>query len=297
MNLREKFFWNTVVSISVIVVLWNGWGLYSQHQKSSSLLKKYKSDTQEVGADKELEIKNHLSQQLKRGKANVIIELASTNVGSPSVHINEELFNSYFKKYREMAQQNEANEKDLFRLALHSPDVITTNNIDEILSWKDLRPVIDEAINKCNESRSSEGNALAEKLSGYINEIRVGLDKVEKEDPKRKQVIMDRLGNSLEEIKDKVQVDPNRFEQELIYYFEKLDITEEKVRLGRHLDYFLEVMKEGESQGKKLGFISQEIGREINTIGSKANDAVIQRAVVQMKDELEKIKEQSMNIL
>ena len=156
-------------------------------------------------ADKELEIKNHLSQQLKRGKANVIIELASTNVGSPSVHINEELFNSYFKKYREMAQQNEANEKDLFRLALHSPDVITTNNIDEILSWKDLRPVIDEAINKCNESRSSEGNALAEKLSGYINEIRVGLDKVEKEDPKRKQVIMDRLGNSLEEIKDKVQ--------------------------------------------------------------------------------------------
>ena len=248
-------------------------------------------------ADKELEIKNHLSQQLKRGKANVIIELASTNVGSPSVHINEELFNSYFKKYREMAQQNEANEKDLFRLALHSPDVITTNNIDEILSWKDLRPVIDEAINKCNESRSSEGNALAEKLSGYINEIRVGLDKVEKEDPKRKQVIMDRLGNSLEEIKDKVQVDPNRFEQELIYYFEKLDITEEKVRLGRHLDYFLEVMKEGESQGKKLGFISQEIGREINTIGSKANDAVIQRAVVQMKDELEKIKEQSMNIL
>ena len=248
-------------------------------------------------ADKELEIKNHLSQQLKRGKANVIIELTSTNADSPSVHINEELFNSYFRKYREMAQRNEANEKDLFRLALHSPDVISTNDIDEILSWKDLRPVIDEAINRCNESRSSEGNALAEKLSSYINEIRIGLDKVEQEDPKRKQVIMDRLGNSLDEIKDKVQVDPNRFEQELIYYFEKLDITEEKVRLGRHLDYFLEVMKEGESQGKKLGFISQEIGREINTIGSKANDAVIQRAVVQMKDELEKIKEQSMNIL
>ncbi|XOV93237.1 MAG: endoribonuclease YicC domain-containing protein [Bacteroidota bacterium] len=105
------------------------------------------------------------------------------------------------------------------------------------------------------------------------------------------------MNQSLEEIKEKVKVDQNRFEQELIYYFEKLDITEEKVRLGRHLDYFMEVLEEGESQGKKLGFISQEIGREINTIGSKANNSVIQRAVVHMKDELEKIKEQSMNIL
>ena len=247
--------------------------------------------------DKELEVKNYLSMHLKRGKANVIIELESKDPSSPTVHIDDLLFQSYFSKYKEMAEANGAEQKDLFRLALHSPDVISTNNLSEVLSWEDMQPVIKEAIDRCMESRHSEGNALSEKLASYISEIRAGLKLVEEEDPNRKRQVKDRLSQSLDEIREKVQVDQNRFEQELIYYFEKLDITEEKVRLGRHLDYFMEVLEDSESQGKKLGFISQEIGREINTIGSKANNAVIQRAVVQMKDELEKIKEQSMNIL
>ena len=145
--------------------------------------------------------------------------------------------------------------------------------------------------------RSSEGETLQQNLLSYIEGIATGLSEVSERDPARIQQIRERITNSLEEIKEKTQVDQNRFEQELIYYIEKLDITEEKVRLGRHLEYFKEVMNADESQGKKLGFISQEIGREINTIGAKANDAIIQRAVVSMKDELEKIKEQSMNII
>ncbi len=248
-------------------------------------------------ADRELEIKNYLSNHLKRGKANVIIELESTDPSAPTVHIDDVLFTSYYRKYLEMADASGADKKDLFRLALHSPDVITTNNLAEVLPWEGIQPVIKEAIDKCMQSRLAEGEALSEKLASYIGEIRKGLKSVELEDPKRKAQIKDRLSQSLEEIREKVQVDQNRFEQELIYYIEKLDITEEKVRLARHLDYFMEVLEDQESQGKKLGFISQEIGREINTIGSKANNAEIQRAVVQMKDELEKIKEQSMNIL
>ncbi len=248
-------------------------------------------------ADKELEIKNYLSSHLKRGKANVTVELESTDPTTPTVHIDDQLFKSYFERYKHLANETGADQKDLFRLALHSPDVIVNNNLSEVLPWESMRPIIKEAVDRCMDSRKSEGDALAEKLKSYISAIKDGLTKVEAEDPNRKAQIKNRLNQSLDEIRDKVKVDQNRFEQELIYYFEKLDITEEKVRLGRHLDYFMEVLEDGESQGKKLGFISQEIGREINTIGSKANDAIIQRTVVQMKDELEKIKEQSLNII
>lgn len=248
-------------------------------------------------ADRELEIKNYLSNHLKRGKVNVVIELSSTDPSAPTVHIDDVLFSSYYQKYLVMAESSGADKKDLFRLALHSPDVIATNDLADVLPWKDIEPVIREAVDKCMESRKAEGEALSEKMTAYVNEIREGLKRVEAEDPIRKQQIKERLTQSLEEIKDRVQLDQNRLEQELIYYIEKLDITEEKVRLSTHLDYFMEVLQDQESQGKKLGFISQEIGREINTIGSKANHAQIQRVVVQMKDELEKIKEQSMNIL
>lgn len=248
-------------------------------------------------ADKELDIKNYLTNQLKRGKANVVVELESKDSAVPTIHIDDQLFITYFNKYKELANETGADQKDLFRLALHSPDVVATNNLSEVLSWEDIQPILKEAIEQCMKSRKSEGGALAEKLTTYIRDIQDGLQLVEAEDGNRKSQIKNRLNQSLDEIRDRIQVDQNRFEQELIYYFEKLDITEEKVRLGRHLDYFMEVLEDEESQGKKLGFISQEIGREINTIGSKANDAVIQRAVVQMKDDLEKIKEQSLNIL
>ncbi len=248
-------------------------------------------------ADKELEIKNLMTQQLKRGKVNLTIELIPVNLEEPAVHINQQLFKSYYRQYEHLASEVGANPKDLFRLALHSPDVIVPDGGNNEVDWEMVQGALMEALEKCNQFRAAEGKSLQEKLSSYLDGIANGLAEVTEHDPQRISQIRERITSSIEDIKEKTQVDQNRFEQELIYYIEKLDITEEKVRLGRHLEYFREVMESGDSQGKKLGFISQEIGREINTIGAKANDAVIQRAVVQMKDELEKIKEQSMNII
>lgn len=248
-------------------------------------------------ADKELEIKNLMTQHLKRGKVNLTIELIPVNLEEPAVHINQQLFKSYYRQYEQLAAEVGANPKDLFRLALHSPDVIVPDGGNNEVDWEMVQGTLMEALEKCNQFRAAEGKSLQEKLSSYLDGIANGLAEVTEHDPQRISQIRERISSSIEDIKEKTQVDQNRFEQELIYYIEKLDITEEKVRLGRHLEYFREVMESGDSQGKKLGFISQEIGREINTIGAKANDAVIQRAVVQMKDELEKIKEQSMNII
>lgn len=248
-------------------------------------------------ADKELEFKSIIGQHLKRGKVNLTVELVPLTLEEPTVRINDRLFTTYYRKYEELATQVSANPKDLFRLALHSPDVITTDDEGANVGWSVVQETLMGAIQQCNEFRKEEGAALMDQMKTYIGGIREGLDQVTRQDPARIRQIRERITSSIEEIREKVQVDQNRFEQELIYYIEKLDITEEKVRLGKHLEYFTEVMSHSDAQGKKLGFISQEIGREINTIGAKANDAVIQRAVVQMKDELEKIKEQLLNIL
>ncbi len=248
-------------------------------------------------ADKELEIKNLVTQKLTRGKANLMIELKPIHLEEPTVHINRELFKKYYSEYYELAKEVDGNVKDLFKLALHSPDVIVPDDSAPSVEWTLVKSVLEEALDKCANFREMEGKVLQEKLKSYIQEIRNGLAEVTERDPERIQQIRQRISASIEDIKEKTQVDQNRFEQELIYYLEKLDITEEKVRLGQHLDYFDEVIDAPDSQGKKLGFISQEIGREINTIGAKANDAVIQRVVVKMKDELEKIKEQSLNVI
>jgi uncharacterized protein (TIGR00255 family) len=248
-------------------------------------------------SDKELDIRNLLNQYIKRGKVNFSIELHSNDVVEPTVKINDALFKSYYSKFMSLAEEVNANTEGVFKLALQSPDVITSDEKAEIQYWEEIKAIIVKAMVRCNEFRAQEGAALQVKMTEYIEAIREGLKAVTAQDDERILNIRQRMAGHLEEIKERVQVDQNRFEQEIIYYLEKIDITEEKVRLGGHLDYFLEVMKDPESQGKKLGFISQEIGREINTIGSKANDAIIQRAVVGMKDELEKIKEQSMNIL
>ncbi len=248
-------------------------------------------------SEKELEVRNLIAKYLNRGKINFSIDLVPLDLQQPTVKINELLFKTYYEKFSELANTVGAKNEDVFKMALQSPDVITNNEKSEIADWEGIVSVIEAALVKCNEFRSQEGEALQAKMESYVHVIKDALSEVAGQDEVRLAQIKSRIKNSLDEIKDKVQVDQNRFEQELIYYIEKIDITEEKVRLGGHLDYFLEVMKDKESQGKKLGFISQEIGREINTIGAKANDAVIQRAVVRMKDELEKIKEQSMNIL
>lgn len=248
-------------------------------------------------SEKELEIRNLITKYLGRGKVNFTIDLTSTDVVEPTIKINEKLFKTYYQKFEYLAREVGASYDDAFKLAMQSPDVIASTESTEIAGWVEIKSVIETALKKCNEFRKQEGALLQENLGGYIGVIKEALVEVAGQDEERIKQIKSRIQNSLEEIKERVKVDQNRFEQEVVYYIEKIDITEEKVRLAAHLDYFMEVMNDSESQGKKLGFISQEIGREINTIGAKANDAIVQRAVVRMKDELEKIKEQSLNIL
>ncbi len=248
-------------------------------------------------SDREADIKNLATEHLKRGKVNLSIDIIPTTTENSGALVNKELFKSYYTQFIDLAKEVGADTKDVFRLALHSPDVIAPEPMPVDLDWILIKSVLLEALDKCNEFRIQEGRSLQEKFSSYLDTIAKGLDVVTSQDANRIAQIKDRISTNLDEIAEKTKVDQNRFEQELIYYIEKIDITEEKVRLGGHLKYFREVMESGSMQGKKLGFISQEIGREINTIGAKANDALIQREVVQMKDELEKIKEQCMNII
>jgi uncharacterized protein (TIGR00255 family) len=248
-------------------------------------------------ADKEAEVKTIIGKYLVRGKIGCVIEIISAESTTAEVHINEELFKKYFESYTDLATAVKAYPNEIFKLALQSPNVISSAANDDVVPFEEIKNMLSEALLKCDDFRQAEGNELERNLKLYIGNIRSGLDIVKEYDPARVEQIRSRIAQHMEVVKEKVTLDTNRFEQEIIYYLEKLDITEEKGRLTRHLDYFDEIMNEKESQGKKLGFISQEIGREINTIGAKANHAEIQRAVVEMKDELEKIKEQSMNIL
>ncbi|MEQ8906619.1 YicC/YloC family endoribonuclease [Ekhidna sp.] len=244
------------------------------------------------------EIRNKITDQLKRGKVMLSIELEIAGEGALDVEVDEIRFKAFHNKFKELAKAVNGEDSDLVKLAIQAPDVIKQQEIDpEALPKKDILASLQASIDQCIDFRKNEGNALAEKLSEYIQNIRQGLKNVEENDGSRSENIRTRIQKNLDEIRDKVQVDENRFEQELIFYMERLDISEEKVRLKQHLDYFDEVIRSEEAAGKKLGFISQEIGREINTIGSKANHAEIQRTVVMMKDELEKVKEQNLNIL
>lgn len=247
---------------------------------------------------KEAEIRNLISDGLKRGKVLLNIELTLANSQEATVQVDEALFKVYYDKFNALANSVGEGTSDLLKLAIQAPDVIKQQEFSpEDLPWKEISSCIKASIDKCVNFRKNEGEALEKKLIEYISNIYEGLKAVESADSNRAENIREKILKNLEEIKDKVQVDENRFEQEIIYYLEKIDITEEKVRLKQHLDYFSDIIKKEAFAGKKLGFISQEIGREINTIGSKANDATIQKTVVMMKDELEKIKEQALNIL
>tara|TARA_R100000365_G_C2747924_1_gene78402 strand:+ start:5809 stop:6678 length:870 start_codon:yes stop_codon:yes gene_type:complete len=251
-------------------------------------------------SDKELEIRNLTQAVLERGKVGISIEFLAKNTSDIPVSINEELFRAYYSKFQNLSETVGANTAEVFKLALQAPSVITNTNTDESdteAEWALVKKVIEEALAKCDEFRSDEGKVLEQKLLKNIEAIAGGLEKVKAEEGQRKEKIKQRIRGHFQEWLDENDFDKNRFEQELIYYFEKLDINEEIVRLDTHLKYFRKSLKEESNQGKKLGFISQEIGREINTIGSKANDAGIQQYVILMKDELEKIKEQSMNVL
>jgi uncharacterized protein (TIGR00255 family) len=250
-------------------------------------------------ADKEIELRNLISERLERGKVNLTLDFSTKSYDDLPIEINEVLFKKYFEKYKSLAYQVGETIPDLVKLALQSPSVSTTvtEKSQQPEEWDTAKKVLLEAVEKCLEYRKDEGAALLVKLNENIQVISDGLNRIKEEEPRRKQKIKDKIRNHFSEWMEERDFDQNRFEQELIYYFEKLDITEEIVRLETHLNYFRKILGSGESQGKKLGFISQELGREINTIGSKANDVVIQQLVIQMKDELEKIKEQSLNIL
>ena len=250
-------------------------------------------------SDKEPEIRSIVQGILDRGKVNVSIDFVAKGSQSLPVAINQELFKTYFEEFKSLAELVGEKPSDLFKLALQAPNVINSVPIEreENDDWGQVKEVLQEALKKCDGFRKDEGASLYAKLEENIQVIRGAFQRVKAEEPIRKERIQQRIKNHFAQWMDENSFDANRFEQELIYYFEKIDITEELVRLETHLDYFMKSMREEVSQGKKLGFISQEIGREINTIGSKANDAEIQKHVILMKDELEKIKEQSLNVI
>ncbi|MGE0588732.1 MAG: YicC/YloC family endoribonuclease [Cyclobacteriaceae bacterium] len=249
-------------------------------------------------SEKEIEVRNLVTEKLERGKVSVSIECE--RAGSiPTQQYNEELFVSHYSALKRLADRVMAPYDNLFELALNSPDVLESNGSDEIDAeeWQQVVNCIEEATKKCEDFRQAEGKALQKKLESYCESIESGLAIIETLDPKRVEKIRSRIKGRVEDFFGEEGFDENRLEQEIIFYIEKLDIHEERVRLKTHLDYFQQVLKSNVSNGKKLGFISQEIGREINTIGSKANDAEIQKHVVMMKEELEKIKEQLGNVL
>ncbi|QNF31712.1 YicC family protein [Adhaeribacter swui] len=252
-------------------------------------------------ADKEHEIRNTLSKNLIRGKINLTIDFTRSRLAKTRNFINTELLQLYYTELELAADRVGANKNELFRLALQMPEVVQqgsgTEEENEAISWDEVQEVLTEALQNFNNFRVDEGKALTAEIMTYIDRIRILLAEIDKQDPIRIEHIRNRLRSHLAEINTSELFNENRFEQEMIYFIEKLDIAEEKVRLINHLHYFTETVYLPEPTGKKLGFISQEIGREINTIGSKANDATIQRFVVEMKEELEKIKEQLNNIL
>lgn len=248
---------------------------------------------------RELEIRNFLSEKLERGKLSITIEYQRQADKAVRQSYNETLFVAYYAELKRLADRVVADYNNLFELALNSPDVIQSDLGEAIddEDWKKIKSCLEEATRKCEGFRVEEGKVLEKMLIRCCQAIEEGLEQVKLLDPKRVARFRERLKGNVTSIFGDEGFDPNRLEQEIIFYIEKLDINEEKVRLKSHLDYFKAILKESQSNGKKLGFISQEIGREINTIGSKANDAEIQKQVVMMKEELEKIKEQLNNVL
>jgi len=247
---------------------------------------------------REQEIRSLLGQQLKRGKVELIITINSLDKTS-NYALNKGLMEKYYQELTDFArEQGTTVSGDLIPAILRLPDIVQQDEqtLDDE-EWQEVSAAIRVAVEDCDAYREKEGRHLEDDLKLRIRNISALLKKIPDLDASRKENIKQKLLNALEKAREVAEPDPNRFEQELLYYLEKLDINEELVRLEQHLSYFNDTLEEPESAGKKLGFIAQEIGREINTIGSKANDAPIQKIVVQMKDELEKIKEQIMNVL
>ncbi|TRW22721.1 YicC family protein [Flavobacterium zepuense] len=245
-----------------------------------------------VFREMELGLRNKIAQKLERGKIDFSLFVEVTGEETSS-KINVPIVKAYIKQMKEVV---DGDETELLKMAVRMPDALKTEReeIDEN-DWATIDGVITEALENIGNFRISEGTSLEKEFLIRIGNILSLMNETVALDGERLQTVKDRLRTSIDELK--VTVDENRFEQELIFYLEKMDITEEKVRLENHLNYFIETIAGSEANGRKLGFITQEMGREINTMGSKSNHAKMQKLVVQMKDELEKIKEQVLNVL
>ena len=246
-----------------------------------------------VYREKELDIRKLIGAKLQRGKIDFSLYVETIGEATSS-QLNTQVVQAYMKQLKAVVV--DAEDLDLLQMAVRMPDTVTTerSDIDEE-EWQTILKEINSALSNIENYRAEEGNVLENDFNTRITNIDTLLQEVIAMDSERIAAVRDRINRGLAELKEKV--DENRFEQELVYYIEKFDITEEKVRLQNHLEYFIKSINSSDSNGKKLGFIGQEIGREINTIGSKANYAPMQKLVVQMKDELEKIKEQLLNVL
>jgi uncharacterized protein (TIGR00255 family) len=246
-----------------------------------------------VYREMELGLRNQISQLLERGKVDFSLYIEVTGEET-STKVNAPIVKAYIAQMRAILP--DADNTELMKMAVRMPDALKTerDEIDEN-EWKQIQTVINEALQNIGQFRKDEGQSLETEFNTRINNIRYLMNEAVSFDAERVETVKSRLRTALDELK--ANVDENRFEQELIFYLEKYDITEEKVRLGNHLDYFIATVNGNEANGRKLGFITQEMGREINTMGSKSNHTEMQKLVVMMKDELEKIKEQVLNVL
>ena len=249
--------------------------------------------------EKEIEIRNEIAKALERGKVDFSLWIDKKDACELITPINQDVVVAYYERIRTISETTGIPApEDWFSTLLRMPDVMTKNDIQELSEeeWKAVHATVLQAIKNLVEFRIQEGAALEKKFREKISNIAKMLTSVDPYDKERVEKIKERITDALEKTIS-VDYDKNRLEQELIYYIEKLDINEEKQRLSNHLKYFINTMEDGSGQGKKLGFIAQEMGREINTLGSKSNHAEMQKIVVQMKDELEQIKEQVLNVM
>ncbi len=249
--------------------------------------------------EKEMEVRNMITQALERGKVEFNLWTEQTEQAD-ACPINGKLAAAYFRQMQDISEKYDIPEPDdYWQAIIRMPDVLSRNETQQELSdeeWQVARQVVQQAIDQLVAFRRQEGEALQKKFEEKLDNIAALLASIEPYEKQRVEKIRQRIVDGLATIPD-VEYDKNRLEQEMIYYIEKLDINEEKQRLANHLQYFRKTMEEGHGQGKKLGFIAQEMGREINTTGSKSNQAEMQNIVVKMKDELEQIKEQVLNVM
>jgi uncharacterized protein (TIGR00255 family) len=251
----------------------------------------------QVYKDRELDLRGMVSKIAMRGKVDVNVVFEPAAGVRPSM-VNRELVKAYLNDLKMIQKETGLKPADPIDVVLRFTNILNTEkSTANVKEWKLLESLVRKAMKDFNDFRVREGKALQKDIDSRIKKISATLKKIEKLDPIRIKNIKVRLRKNFDDVEDNIGVDRNRFEQELVYYLEKMDINEEKVRLKAHLSFLIETIASKDSGGKKIGFILQEIGREINTIGSKANNAKMQRMVVEMKDELEKMKEQTANII